>query len=230
MRNPSIGNLEIVAEGLGDLNKEVVFVGGATAGFYATNPGAPDARPTMDVDCIIGLTSYAKLADLESKLTMSGFQHVISERAPICRWVFRNIKVDVMPSDPAVMGFSNRWYEDGIRFAIERGLPNKKRIRIFTAPYFIASKFEAYKSRGNNDMRTSPDFEDIIYVLDNRNEIVQELIQTEDSLRKSVWQYFDELLNSPGLDEGVTASLPYGTGQAGVDRIRRIMKEIVARG
>jgi predicted nucleotidyltransferase len=228
MRNPSIDNLEIIAEGLGKLNEEVVFVGGATAGFYVTNPGAPGARPTMDVDCIVELASYAKLAELETKLTKMGFQHDISKSAPICRWIFRDIKVDIMPADPAVMGFSNRWYEDGIKRAVEIELPRKKKIRVFSAPYFIASKIEAYNNRGKKDMRTSPDFEDIIYVIDNRNEIVQESLQAENNIREYVQQFLAELLNNPGSNEGIAATLPAGTGQAGVERIRRIIKEIIA--
>jgi predicted nucleotidyltransferase len=228
MRNPSIENLETVAEGLGDLIQEIVFIGGATAGFYVTNPGAPEARPTMDVDCIVELASYAKLAELETKLTKMGFRHDTSKGAPICRWVFRDIKVDIMPTDPDVMGFSNRWYEDGIKHAVETELPDKKKIRIFTAPYFIGSKIEAYNNRGKKDMRTSPDFEDIVYVLDNRNEIVQELLQAEDNIREYVQQFLVELLNNPDSNEGIAATLPAGTGQAGVDRIRRIMSEIVA--
>ena len=38
--------LEIVAEGLGELLDEVVFVGGATVTLYVTDPAAPEARPT----------------------------------------------------------------------------------------------------------------------------------------------------------------------------------------
>jgi len=35
------------------------------------------------------------------------------------------------------------------------------------ASYFIASKIEAFKSRGQNDEHTSTDFEDIVFVLDH---------------------------------------------------------------
>ncbi len=230
MSNPSIEHLQTIAEGLGELNQEMVFVGGATTGFYVTNPGAPEARPTMDVDCIVELASYAKLAELETKLTKMGFQHDTSNGAPVCRWILRNVKVDIMPTHPAVMGFSNRWYEDGIKHAVEKELPDKKKIKVFTAPYFIASKIEAYKDRGKKDMRTSPDFEDIIYVLDNRNEMVQELLGSEENIREYVQEFFTELLDDPDSNEGIAATLPAGTGQAGVERIRRIMKDMVASG
>ena len=66
--------------------------------------------------------------------------------------------------------------------------------------------------------------------MDNRNELIAELNQAEDNLRKYVVAYLDELQNNPNLGEGITASLPYGTGQAGIERIRGIMDRITASG
>ncbi|MEM7109840.1 MAG: hypothetical protein AAF519_16565 [Bacteroidota bacterium] len=43
---------------------------------------------------------------------------------------------------------------------------------------FLATKWEAFKSRGN-DPRMSPDFEDIIYVIDNNQEVIEDIIQTD---------------------------------------------------
>jgi hypothetical protein len=48
--NSSLEMLEVIAGGLQDLLDEVVFVGGATVALYATDPAAPEARPTDDVD------------------------------------------------------------------------------------------------------------------------------------------------------------------------------------
>jgi len=226
--NPNVEKLQVVADGLRDLNLQIAFVGGATTGLYITNPGAPEARPTMDVDCVAEIASYPSQMELESGLRKAGFKNDQSPGAPICRWLFRGIKVDIMPSDSSALGFSNSWYKDGVRTAVEAPLPDKKKIRIFTAPYFIASKIEAYKSRGNNDMRTSPDFEDLIYVMDNRNEIADELRHAEDKLKNYVKNYFQELLNNSDFEEGIAAALPYGTGRAGIERIKRIMNEIIA--
>jgi len=50
--------LQTVANGLGDLIDEVVFVGGAVAELYADDPASSDIRPTQDVDCTIELSSY----------------------------------------------------------------------------------------------------------------------------------------------------------------------------
>jgi len=224
--NPSIEMLQTIAGGLGGLNSQVAFIGGATAGFYATNPGAPEARPTFDIDCVIEIASYFKQGDLETTLRKLGFKTDLSNGAPICRWEFRGIKVDIMPIDPSILGFSNRWYKDGVEFSTEIELPNKNKIRIFTAPYFIASKIEAFKSRGRNDMRISPDFEDMIYVLDNMDEIANDLKKAESSLREYVQNFLGALLNDEDSDEAIAAALPYGAGQTGIDKIKRIMNEI----
>ena len=50
--------LQTVANGLGDLIDEVVFVGGAVTELYADDPASSDIRPTQDVDCTIELSSY----------------------------------------------------------------------------------------------------------------------------------------------------------------------------
>jgi len=57
MADTNIEMLRIVAMGLGDLRKDMVFVGGAVAELYAGNPALSDIRPTRDVDCVIELRS-----------------------------------------------------------------------------------------------------------------------------------------------------------------------------
>jgi predicted nucleotidyltransferase len=79
-----------------------------------------------------------------------------------------------MPTDETVLGFSNKWYASGFKQAIDFVIDDTCTVKIFTAAYFMASKLEAFKSRGNNDGRTSTDFEDIIFVLNTRNAICPE--------------------------------------------------------
>ena len=83
-------------------------------------------------------------------------------------------------------------------------------------------------SRGRSDMRISPDFEDIIYVLDNMDEIVDDLNKADRSLREYVQNFLGALLDNEDSDEAIAAALPYGAGQAGIDRIKKIMNEIIA--
>jgi hypothetical protein len=79
-----------------------------------------------------------------------------------------------MPTDPSILGFSNQWYPEGVKTSIEHPIDNAAPIRIFTSPYFIASKMEAFKTRGENDLYASHDLEDIVFVLDHRDSIEEE--------------------------------------------------------
>lgn len=84
-----------------------------------------------------------------------------------------------MPTDPTILGFSNRWYPEGVHHSTEHKIDEAGTIRVFTSPYFIASKFEAFNTRGERDIYGSHDLEDIIFVLDNRDSIEEELNAAE---------------------------------------------------
>lgn len=53
----SIELLDPAAAAPGPLLDEVVFVGGATVARWITDPAAPPARPTLDVDVVIEVTT-----------------------------------------------------------------------------------------------------------------------------------------------------------------------------
>ena len=167
MASANISMLQTVANGLGTLKNDMVFIGGAVAELYASNPAASDIRPTLDVDCVIELSSKSEHAKMENELRAKKFANDTSKGAPICRWVYKDIKVDIMPVDSKVLGFTNRWYEEGIENKILKVLPDGTEVYVFSPAYYLAAKFEAHKSRGGNDLRQSHDFEDIIYILDN---------------------------------------------------------------
>jgi hypothetical protein len=92
--------------------------------------------PTFDVDCIIELHSKTAHAKLEDDLRAFGFANDTSQRAPICRWIYHDILVDVMPSDSDVFGFSNKWYDGGIENKISKTLPNGIGIFVFRPEYY----------------------------------------------------------------------------------------------
>lgn len=62
MPGKNILMLQTVANGLGELKDEMVFVGGAVAELYADNPAASQIRPTIDVDCVIEIKSRLEFA------------------------------------------------------------------------------------------------------------------------------------------------------------------------
>lgn len=218
--------LQTVANGLGDLKEEMTFVGGAVAELYATYPELSDIRPTLDIDCVIELHSKTAYAKLEEDLRTLGFEHDTSRGAPICRWVYQDILVDVMPSDSDVLGFSNRWYEEGIENKISKTLPDRTEIFVFPTEYYLAAKIEAYKGRGGNDLRQSHDFEDIIYIMDNCSELLENITKANESVKAYLKVECYKLLKNEGLTEGIESALPFGSKEEATDIIMELIQNI----
>jgi len=74
---PPIELIGYAAERLGDLCKQVTFLGGAVVTLLVTDKGSRYPRPTEDVDVAIELTSRQGFYDLEKTLRKRGFQNVI---------------------------------------------------------------------------------------------------------------------------------------------------------
>ena len=121
----------------------LVYVGGAMAGAYATDPAATEPRTTIDVDCVVNSTSYSEHAAFEELLRQKHFQNDQTPDAPICRWIYNGEKVNVMSMDEKSQSFGNRWYRPGFgkreRFVLESG----RSIYRLPATYYIATKIEA---------------------------------------------------------------------------------------
>ncbi len=198
--------IKAVRFALGDLADRVVFVGGATVSLYADRPTG-EVRPTYDVDVLVELLDYGRYSALEEKLRERGFQNDI-ESGIICRYRVQGIIVDIMPTSENVLGFSNKWYPEAFAQAIEvllEGTP----IKLFSAVYFIASKIEAFKGRGEKDGRTSTDFEDIVYLLNNKTTIWKELDEAPATLYHYLKKEIQILLDVPYIEEWIGVHLDY---------------------
>jgi len=226
MSSTNIDMLQTVANGLGELNKVVVYVGGAVAELYVTDPAASEIRPTKDVDCVIELSSRSAHAKLEEELRTKGFAHDLSKDAPICRWVYKDIKVDVMPTDSNILGFTNSWYEEGVINKIVKTLTDGTEVFVFPPEYYLAAKFEAHKNRGGNDLRQSHDFEDIIYILDNCPDILENVSGSYPNVKHYLKNECQNLLDNPNITEGIESALPYGSGEESGDILGMLIREI----
>lgn len=222
--------LGIVAEGLKGLRDEVVFIGGATVDLFITDSAATGTRETDDVDCIIELVGKARYYALEGELRALGFRNPIDEEKPVlCRWKFRGIKVDVMPTDASVLGFGNRWYQDGMAHAEEFRLPNGNRVSVFSAPYLIASKLEAFKGRGQGDFMASKDIEDIVALLDGCPAAEEKIVASPPNVRGYLRQEFARLLADKEFLLSLEGHLGFGPGiRERLDRCLEILRNIVA--
>jgi len=228
MPSTNITMLQTVAVGLRYLKDDMVFVGGAVAELYASNAELSDIRPTVDVDCVIELRSKAAHAKLEDNLRTLGFANDTSKEAPICRWIYQNIMVDIMPSNSSVLGFSNRWYDEGIKNKISKTLPNGTKIFLFPPEYYLAAKFEAHNGRGGNDLRQSHDFEDIIYMLDNCSDLLENIQMANVNLKDYLKNECTDLLNDVSLIEGIECALPYGSSEETTEIMLELIQNIAA--
>ncbi len=222
-------SLSRVANRLAELGiTDIVFVGGATIGLFLTDPAAPEPRETFDVDVLTPETSRAAYSALEERLRSAGFTQPMNEGDPVCRWRIDGVTVDIMPPDESVLGFSNRWYPDIIRHARQTVLPDGTTIRRVTTPYLIASKLEAFHSRGKGDYRFSHDLEDIIILLDGRDEIVEEVRGAPEDVRAFVTDEFRTLLADEHFTETVPEHLPPdAASQARAPVVIERMKRVV---
>ncbi|TWC33214.1 hypothetical protein FBY03_11554 [Pseudomonas sp. SJZ079] len=108
----------------------------------------------------------------------------------------RDLLVDFMPDDEAILNFTNRWYRDALQTAADYALPSGTLIRVVTPSYFLATKLEAYRGRGRNDPLGSRDIEDILAVVDGRDSLHAELAQTEPALQHYIAHAISALLAS----------------------------------
>jgi len=199
----NIARIKAVYNALGDLKDKVVFVGGATVSLYADRE-APQIRPTDDVDIVVEISSRSAYAVLEQQLRNMGFRNDVTANF-LGRYLLPGVIVDVMPTDETILGFSNRWYAEGFKTALFYKIDKQHQVKIFTPPFFIASKLEAFKNRGGNDGRTSSDFEDIVFVLENRTVIWQEVAAAPKPLIFYLRKEFGELLKNPYCQEWLSA-------------------------
>jgi len=222
MMHENLVRMKAVALALKDLKQDYVFVGGATVALYATDSAlSTEVRPTDDVDVIVELATYKGYSELDARLRAIGFQNDILSGV-ICRYKIQGIIVDVMPTDPQAIGFSNRWYPEGFATAKEVELDEETTIKVFTLPYFIASKWEAFKGRGQDDYRTSKDFEDLVYILENVDDLEQELKNGPEHVQGWLREEIGRVIDTDNFEEGLYAHLAggYGGMDAGAVRLK----------
>jgi len=223
-QHTNIVRIKAIAGLLEQLQEDVVFVGGATVALYADTIAA-EARPTDDVDVIIELISYHSYAELDERLRAAGFVND-AESGVICRYQIQGITVDIMPTHPEVLGFSNKWYPAGFKEAISIKVDDRS-IKIFSLPFFIASKLEAFKSRGKGNYLFSSDFEDIVYVLENNSQARELLLNASPEVLSYLQDAFTEMLADMDFEEGLTAHLEPNTSAQQFIKIEAILKTVV---
>jgi len=197
MANPNLAMLTAMAQAMGELCEHVVFVGGCATGLLVDDAELMDVRPTEDVDAIVEVASLGAYHRIAEQLMGRGFKQTMADNTPPFRWYWNRMQLDLVPLDEKVLGFANRWYRVGYEAALAVELAGGLRLRHLSAPLFLATKFEAFKDRGNNDVYLSHDLEDIMTVMEGRSTIAQELATADDAVRQHVGQSVAVLLDMP---------------------------------
>lgn len=224
--DPNVQSVELVAAALGDLCDELVLVGGCAASLLIDAPTAPPPRVTFDVDLIAVVAALRNYHALEREFAQRGFKRDVSPDAPICRWRVGEIAVDLMPTDEAVLGFSNRWYPEAAASATRLFLPSGTAINLISAPAFLATKFEAFRTRGKADLLLSHDFEDIINVVEGRLAIAEEVGAGGTALRTYLALQFAEIIAGPDFLNVLPGLVTYDDLHS--QRMTAVMKRISA--
>jgi len=108
--NPNMEMLQVAVDRLGPLVDDLVFLGGCATGLLLTDPAAPPIRITRDVDAMVEVATLASYHNFNEKLRKRGFSEDTDPDAPICRWQSESIVLDIMPTDPELLGFGNQWF------------------------------------------------------------------------------------------------------------------------
>jgi len=224
-RAANLEAIRTVARALRDVNDRIAYVGGAVVALYADDTAAGDVRPTMDIDIVVQIAQMGELGRLEEDLAERGFSRDPFENV-ICRFRLGDILVDVMSTNEVGWAPSNKWFESGMKNLRKIDIGDVE-INILDTPHFLATKFEAYSGRGQNDPRTSWDFEDIVYILDNNLGLIEEVSKSPNNVRQYLIKWFRDIAESPSMQEALEAHLAYETRAGRLATINDKLHQII---
>lgn len=211
--NPNLAILELVATALGPVCDSVIFMGGCATGLLLTQERPDRIRITEDVDIVAQALTIHDYHAIEARVRAQGFSNDMRPEAPVCRWIYKNVTLDLMPTVKEILGFANRWYPHALQTAKPMALPGGITINMISAPAFIGTKLEAFKDRGR-DARGKPDFlgshdlEDIITVVDRRPELLAECRLETPELRSYLAAEFKALFANREFESSLSGHLP----------------------
>lgn len=223
--NPHSPEIERVAIALGHLKDRCLLAGGASIPFYITDSLEEKPRVTDDIDVVIEVSTAAEFRGIEAQLRTQGFLNDTSQGAPICRWLLEGIKVDVMPSKESILGFAEGWYQAGFSTAMQVKVTDTCSWRVLSPPFAVAAKFAAFWDRGIVDPGASPDLEDIISIVNGRQELRDELANAEPACREYVRGSISKVLANPGTADVIQYHLPLA-GQQRASIVHQRLKEM----
>ena len=206
--HPSVARIKRVAQALGAIADDVVFIGGAVAPLLQTDPPFDVPRPTKDVDAIVGSTSYAEVGRLHDQLRALGFTQKPDRTNHIHRWWSRaGDALDLVPCGEHLGGTGQEWDQEAITSSTKADLGDGVVVRIASAPVFLALKWAAHHDRGVGDPFASHDLEDILALIAARRSVPDELEAASPRVREYVASQTRSLLEDDRFEDLLAANL-----------------------
>lgn len=187
----------------------LVFVGGATMPLYVDGTIGEALRETNDVDIMVEATSYAEFASLEARLRAAGFRQDIAGKAPRCRWFKGEDQYDIV--DVRTDHPLDRWARPTGAGIEQRALPSGRTIPVLSPGRFLAAKIAALTDRGGPHWYDSPDFEDIVLLLESHPQLQPWLANTPPDAIVAVAAWAAAASRRAGIREEIEATVTRGT-------------------
>ncbi|MDO9171952.1 MAG: hypothetical protein Q7W29_08990 [bacterium] len=208
--SPNIELLIRASGMLGPILDKSLLVGGCAVPLLITDSAAPPSRRTFDVDLITDDSSYEEFRHTEALLRRLGFKQDMERPGPICRYNCGTLILDILPCNEEVLGFGIRWYQEAFSRSLVFRLPNGKNIRCASAPSFLATKLDAFRSRGAGDLFSSRDFEDIVALIDGRPELADEVALERMDLKTFIGEHIGAIMGMEHFLDSLPGMLPAG--------------------
>ena len=96
---------------------------------------------------------------------------------------------------------------------------------LVTPVYFLATKLEAYKGRGNDDVLGSRDIEDILHLIDGRAELINEVQSAESIVQIYIATELSALFEDSNFEYAVASQSQSNTGRENLiyERLEKLM-------
>jgi hypothetical protein len=161
----------------------------------------------------------------EQRLREAGFR---DEGTVLGRFIHDgDLQLDAIPADASILGFENHWQRASLASATEQTMPSGVTIKVLAPANLLATKLEAFAGRGRNDYLASPDFEDIVALLDGRQQIVDDVTTNAAELRRYIGGQLSKHMSNPRARDAIDIQLNYGSG--GPDRAQAVVLPRVAQ-
>jgi hypothetical protein len=236
----ALAQLRNVAVALGPLAERLVFIGGAIAPLFQTNPVLPRVRATKDVDAVAATSSYGDYVRIQELLRERGFTDANSASGGghhAHRWRTPTGQLfDLVPAGDHLAGTGGVWdiyaLETGEWLDIGPGPGSVGGapviIRHASAVAFVALKWAAYDDRGRQDKQMSHDLEDILALVASRPMLPSECATAAPEVRQFIASHMQSFLDDPDADELIEGQLGvYGPEAVPVrKRVRTTLHQI----